>query len=54
MGMYRQYWIIAIFGLLFSNPLYAFRCGHSLVELGDDKDYVSDICGEPSSVDSHY
>jgi hypothetical protein len=40
--------------LLFSAPLYALRCGHSLVQPGDYKEDVVDRCGEPDSVESHY
>lgn len=40
--------------VFFSAPLLALRCGHSLVQPGDYKDYVVDICGEPDYVDSHY
>ena len=40
--------------LLFSAPLFALRCGHSLVQVGDYKDYVNDICGDPDNVQSHY
>jgi hypothetical protein len=39
---------------MFSTPLFALRCGHSLVELGDYKADVIDVCGEPDSVESHY
>jgi Protein of unknown function (DUF2845) len=39
---------------MFSTPLFALRCGHSLVELGDYKADIVDICGEPDSVESHY
>ncbi len=39
---------------LFSSPLFALRCGHSLVQIGDHKGYVADICGEPDSVESHF
>lgn len=41
-------------GLLISSPLYALRCGHSLVQVGDYKDYVIDVCGDPDNIRSHY
>ncbi|WP_019867004.1 DUF2845 domain-containing protein [Methylovulum miyakonense] len=39
--------------LLFSPPILALRCGHELVDLGDNKNDVLDKCGEPESIDSH-
>jgi hypothetical protein len=52
--MERLNWFVFGICLLFSTPLFALRCGHSLVQIGDYKDYVSDICGDPNSVESHY
>ena len=52
--MYRLNWIAIASCLLFSGPLFALRCGHSLVKIGDYKADVYDICGEPDYVDSHY
>jgi hypothetical protein len=40
--------------MMFSAPLFALRCGHSLVQPGDHKSYVYEVCGEPDYVDSHY
>lgn len=39
--------------LLFSSTVFALRCGHVLVDLGDSKQDVLDKCGDPESVDSH-
>lgn len=52
--MYRLIWIVIFSCLLFSEPTFALRCGHSLVQVGDYKADVHDICGEPDFVDSHY
>ena len=52
--MIRLNWFVFAVLLVCSNPLFALRCGHSLVEPGDRKSYVYEICGEPDYVDSHY
>ncbi len=52
--MKRLSWLIFLLFFLFSEPLFALRCGHSLVEIGDYKADVYDSCGEPDSVDSHF
>lgn len=52
-GMNRLKWIAFTLCLLFSAPLFALRCGHSLVDLGDYRANVYDKCGEPDSVESH-
>jgi len=39
--------------LIFSPTVFALRCGHELVNLGDYKQDVIDKCGEPISIDSH-
>jgi ABC-type oligopeptide transport system substrate-binding subunit len=54
MGVSRLNWFVFTICLLSSAPLFALRCGHSLVQPGDYKGYVYDICGEPDYVDSHY
>jgi Protein of unknown function (DUF2845) len=53
-AMNRLIWIVFAASLVFSTPLYALRCGHSLVQPGDRKSYVYEICGEPDYVDAHY
>ncbi len=40
--------------LLFSQPSLALRCGSWVVEPGDFKQDVYDVCGEPDSMESHY
>lgn len=30
------------------------RCGSNLVELGDHRNKVQELCGEPESIDIHY
>jgi Protein of unknown function (DUF2845) len=52
--MNRLIWIVFAISIAFSTPLYALRCGHSLVQPGDRKSYVYEICGEPDYMDSHY
>lgn len=42
-----------LFYLLFSHPVFAFRCQHSVIQLGDYKSDVYDLCGEPDSVERH-
>jgi len=39
--------------ILFSHPVFALRCGHTLVDLGDYMEDVIDKCGEPESIDTH-
>jgi len=39
--------------LLFSTPAFAFRCQHSVIQLGDYKADVYELCGEPDSVERH-
>lgn len=39
--------------LSFSPTVFALRCSHELVSLGDYKQDVIDKCGEPISIDSH-
>ena len=39
--------------LIFSCPSFALRCGHELVDIGDNKNDVYDKCGEPESINSH-
>lgn len=53
-GMKRLSWLVFSLFFLFSEPLFALRCGHSLVQLGDYKADVSDKCGDPDSEESHY
>ena len=38
--------------LLFSNAVFALRCGSSLVDIGDYKDDVYAKCGAPESMDT--
>ncbi len=45
-------WLLAVL-LFFSGSAAALRCGRDLVELGDYKDDVYAICGEPESVTTH-
>jgi hypothetical protein len=42
-----------LFCLSISPPTFALRCGHELVDIGDNKNDVLDKCGDPESVDSH-
>lgn len=39
--------------LLFSNAVFALRCGHELVDIGDYKEDVIEKCGEPESIETH-
>lgn len=49
------YMVVFLMSVLFSEPVFALRCGHFLVQTGDDyKADVYDKCGEPDSVESHY
>ena len=43
-------WIL-ILGLSFFNVAYGMRCGHKLIELGDYKEKVLELCGEPEFVE---
>jgi len=43
-------WILLL-GLCSLNVAYGMRCGHNLVELGDYKEKVLELCGEPESVE---
>jgi hypothetical protein len=51
--MTRLRWVAMTLCFLLSEPLFALRCGHSLVETGDYRVDVYDKCGEPDSVESH-
>ncbi len=52
--MKNVYQKVIVVWLLCSSPAYALRCGHSLVQVGDYKDYVVDVCGDPDNIRSHY
>jgi Protein of unknown function (DUF2845) len=52
--MKRLNWFVFLLCFFFSAPLFALRCGHSLVDPGDYRANVYDKCGEPDSVESHY
>lgn len=39
--------------LFISQPVWALRCGHELIELGYTKQEVFDKCGDPESIDTH-
>jgi hypothetical protein len=45
-----RYWLFVI-GILLSNPVWAFRCGHSLVQIGHHKLDVLEKCGEPDAME---
>jgi len=51
--MKRVKFIFLLFSLLFSQAIFALRCGHELVDLGDNKKDVLNKCGEPESIDTH-
>lgn len=52
--MNRANGFLFILLLAVSTTLHAFRCGRSLVDIGDNKYEVEEICGEPDFIDSHY
>jgi hypothetical protein len=52
--MKRLNQLIFLLCFLFSTPLFALRCGHSLVDLGDYRANVYDKCGEADSIESHF
>ena len=54
--MDRLDWPVFVFCLLFSSPLFALptRCDGHRIEIGESKDAVYDLCGEPDSAESHY
>jgi hypothetical protein len=54
--MNRIDWPLFVFCLLFSSPLFALptRCAGHRVAIGESKDTVYDLCGEPDSAESHY
>lgn len=54
--MYRIDCPVFVICLLFSNPLFALptRCTGHRIEIGESKDTVSDLCGEPDTAESHY
>ncbi len=45
-------WIIIIMMFLF-DPVFAFRCGNSLILEGDNVSKVIRMCGEPSATDGN-
>jgi Protein of unknown function (DUF2845) len=54
--MNRIDWSVFVFCLLFSSPLFALptRCAGHRVTIGESKDTVYDLCGEPDSAESYY
>ena len=50
--MKRARVLILLLSLLFSNAVFALRCGSSLVDIGDYKDDVYLKCGAPESIDT--
>lgn len=52
--MNRSRSVVFLLCVVFSQPLFALRCGHYLVQSGDYKADVYDKCGEPDYYDSHY
>lgn len=39
--------------LILSQQAYAFRCGAKIIEIGDRKHRVLNLCGEPTFIDSY-
>lgn len=52
--MTKQNCFVFMLCLFFSAPLFALRCGHSLIQPGDYKSDVLEWCGDPDSIESHY
>jgi Protein of unknown function (DUF2845) len=54
--MNRIDWCVFVFCLLSSSPLFALptRCAGHRIEIGESKDTVYDLCGEPDSAESYY
>lgn len=52
--MKRLQCLVYVGCMLVSEPLFALRCGHFLVEPGDYKEDVLESCGDPDSVQVHY
>ena len=44
--------LLMLLSLLFSNAVFALRCGNSLVDIGDYKNDVYAKCGAPESIDT--
>jgi len=51
--MTRAKFLTLVLSLLFSNAIFALRCGNSLVDIGDYKHDVYEKCGAPESIDTH-
>jgi len=51
--MKRAKLLFLVLSLLFSNAIFALRCGNSLVDIGDYKYDVYEKCGAPESIDIH-
>lgn len=45
--------LLLLLSVISSYPVFALRCGHQLVDLGDYKEDVIDKCGRPESIDVH-
>ncbi|WP_260839186.1 DUF2845 domain-containing protein [Methylomonas sp. HW2-6] len=43
--------LFAVLALLAASDVWAMRCGHRLVQVGDYKSEVLDKCGEPDAVE---
>jgi Protein of unknown function (DUF2845) len=54
--MNRIDWLVFVFCLLFSSSLFALptRCAGHRIEIGESKDTVYDLCGEPESAETYY
>jgi Protein of unknown function (DUF2845) len=53
MSMKQSKLLLMSLCFLFSHPVFALRCGHTLVDLGNYKEEVIDKCGEPESIETH-
>lgn len=48
-----SYWVLILLCCLFSQSLFALRCGNWLVNPGDSTEDIYEECGEPDFIDSY-
>lgn len=46
-------WVLVL-SLYSFNAAYALKCGRELIQVGDYRDEVLELCGEPDSVETHF
>lgn len=45
---------VLVLSLYSFNAAYAFKCGHKLIQEGDNRAEIFELCGAPDSVETHF